>query len=570
LLVQNANLKQQLASRVKVLLSSLSLRLSLLLLAVIIAAFAVYTYFNVESTSRYNEETATRYAQRFADLIQRSTHYGMLLNRKADVHNIIRTIAQAEGVQGVNIYDKQGMIIFSADSAQIGTIVDLQAEACVSCHSADRPLQSVPAHSRVRIFEQPSQGRILGLIEPIENSPECYNASCHAHPPEQSVLGVLDVRMSLAEADARMRAARRQIVVAAILVALLAGISSAAFILWMVRRPVNHLIAGARKVAGGDLDTEIGMEGVGEIGQLATEFNKMTRNLRSAQKEITEWSDRLESKLQEKTEELSLTQRQVAHMDKMASLGKLAATVAHELNNPLAGILNYAKLVGRTIDESNASIDERDELREYLRLIQKEADRSGMIVKNLLTFARPSSVELALHRLNPIIERAVMLVRHHLEMSDVKLETTLLEGDDQLVCDSSQLVQAMVALLVNGVEAMPDGGRLEVKAESADSSIHLTISDSGVGISKDALPHIFEPFYSSKDRPEMSGLGLSVVYGIVHHHWGQVEVDSELHHGTTFRIILPRRPPWEGAVEDGTASEIDRADVVRAEHKGSK
>ncbi len=564
-----ANLKQQLANRVKVLLSSLSLRLSLLLLAVIITAFAIYTYFNVESTSSYNEETATRYAQRFSDLIQRSTHYGMLLNRKADVHNIIRTIAQAEGVEGVSIYDKQGTIIFSADSTRIGTSVDLQAEACVSCHSAERPLQSVPADSRVRIFERPARGRILGLIDPIENSPECYNASCHAHPPEQSVLGVLDVRMSLAEADAHMVAARRQIIVAAMLVALLAGISSAAFILWMVRRPVNHLIAGARKIAGGDLDTEIGMEGVGEISELATEFNKMTRNLRGARQEIMEWSDRLESKLQEKTEELSLTQRQVAHMDKMASLGKLSATVAHELNNPLAGILNYAKLVRRTINESDTTIRERDELNEYLRLIQKEADRSGTIVKNLLTFARPSSVELALHRLNPIIERAVMLVRHHLEMSDVKLETKFIDGDDQLICDSSQLIQALVALMVNGVEAMPDGGRLQVSAEAVDSSIYLTVTDSGVGISKDALPHIFEPFYSSKDRPEMSGLGLSVVYGIVHHHWGKIEVDSEIDRGTTFRIILPRRPPWERGTGDRSPSEPGRASMASTEHERS-
>jgi two-component system NtrC family sensor kinase len=563
-------MKQQLPNRLKALLSSLSLRLSLLLFAVIITCFSVYTFFNVRSTSRYNEDTVSSYAQRFSDLIQRSTHYGMLLNRKADVHNIIRTIARAEGVEGVHIYDKQGTIIFSADSAEIGTTVDLQAEACVSCHSADMPLQSVPASSRARIFEQPQRGRILGLIDPIENSPECYNASCHAHPPEQSILGVLDVRMSLAEADARMLTARRQIIIAATFMALLAGISSAAFILWMVRRPMNHLIAGARKVAGGDLDTEIGMEGGDEIGQLATEFNKMTRDLRDAQQEVTEWSDRLESKLQEKTAELSLTQRQVAHMDKMASLGKLAATVAHELNNPLAGILNYAKLAGRTIGESASKIAERDELDDYLRLIQKEADRSGVIVRNLLTFARPAGVELALHRLNAIIERSVMLVRHHLEMSDVRLETTLLEGDDQLICDADQLEQAMVALLVNGVEAMPGGGRLELKAEGVGSSIQLTIADCGVGISKDALPHIFEPFYSSKDRPEMSGLGLSVVYGIVHHHWGQIEVDSEIDRGTAFRILLPRRPPWERKAEDGTAPEKGQSGRVSAEHTRSK
>jgi two-component system NtrC family sensor kinase len=545
------------ASRLELLLSSLSLRLSLLLFAVIIAAFAVHAYINVRATSRQGQDTAYRCAQRFIDLIKRSTHYGMLLNRKVDVDNIIRTVAQAEGVQGVRVYDKQGTIIFSADSTEIGTSVDLQAEACVSCHAGTRPLQSVPATRRTRVFERPGAGRILGLIDPIENAPECYNAACHAHPPEQSVLGVLDVRMSLADVDRRIEAATREVVIAAIVMALLAGMSAAAFIMRVVREPVKRLIIGADKVAAGDLDTEISVASSSEIGQLAAAFNDMTRDLRDARAELTQWSDRLELKLKEKTDELSLTQRQVAHMDKMASLGKLAATVAHELNNPLAGILNYAKLVDRTLQESAEPVPDREQLTRYLGLIQKEADRSGVIVRNLLTFARPSSVEHTLHSLNAILERCVMLVNHHIEISDVELEAKYLEGDDQLVCDAYQLEQAIVALLVNGLEAMPNGGSLRLSAEPLGNSIQITISDTGVGIPEDALPHIFEPFYSSKDRPEMSGMGLAVVYGIIHHHGGQIGVESEANQGTTVRIVLPRRQRWRPSIDEDGASEPD-------------
>lgn len=538
-------------------MSSLSLRLSLLLFAVIIAAFAVHAYVNVRATSRQGQETAYRCAQRFIDLIKRSTHYGMLLNRKADVDNIIRTVAQAEGVQGVRVYDKQGTIIFSADSTEIGSSVDLQAEACVSCHAGTRPLQSVPVAGRTRVFQHPEVGRVLGLIDPIENAPECYNAACHAHPPEQSVLGVLDVRMSLADVDRRIDAATQEVVIAAIVMALLAGISAAAFIVRVVRKPVKRVIEGAEKVAAGDLDTEIEVESSNEIGQLASAFNDMTRDLREARRELTQWSDRLEIKLKEKTDELSLTQRQVAHMDKMASLGKLAATVAHELNNPLAGILNYAKLVDRTVQETGDALPNRDELTRYLGLIQKEADRSGVIVRNLLTFARPSNIEHALHSLNSILERCVMLVNHHIQISDVELDVSYLEGDDKLVCDAYQLEQAIVALLVNGLEAMPDGGTLRISAEPLGNSIEMTISDTGVGIPEDVLPHIFEPFYSSKDRPEMSGMGLAVVYGIIHHHGGQIAVDSHVGRGTDFRIVLPRKQPWQPAVGDSAASRHD-------------
>lgn len=536
------------AGGVRSLLSSLSLRLFILLFGTIIVVFSIYALVNIRSTSRQWQQTVYEGAQRFSDLIQHSTHYSMLLNRKEDVHHIIRTIADAPGVEHVRIYDKQGVIIFSEASDEIGERVDLHAEACVSCHTHEVPLQSVPEGSRVRVFGRPGSGRVLGLINPIENVPECYNAACHAHPQEQSILGVLDVTMSMAEPDMRMATARRQALIAAVLMALLASVLSAAFILRVVRRPVKQLITGTERVASGDLGTEISVDSRDEIGQLAKAFNDMTGDLREAHKEITEWSDRLETRLQERTAELSQTQRQVAHMDKMASLGKLAASVAHELNNPIAGILNYAKLIDRSIKESETTIPEREQLARYLSLIEKEASRSGDIVRNLLVFARPSGIEFALHALNPILERSVMLVRHHVEMADICLETQLLEGDDQLVCHAGQIQQALLALLMNAVEAMPNGGTLRLVAESAGESVRITISDTGVGIPKEMLPNIFEPFFSSKDRPDAVGLGLAVVYGIVRHHLGSIEVESEINQGTMFRMTLPRRPVWDSSV----------------------
>jgi two-component system NtrC family sensor kinase len=268
----------------------------------------------------------------------------------------------------------------------------------------------------------------------------------------------------------------------------------------------------------------------------------MTRDLRAAKQELTAWSDRLESRLAEKTDELNRTQRQVVHMEKMASLGKLSATVAHELNNPLAGILNYAKLVERTVRESDRAEQEKQELTRYLNLVHKEAGRCGGIVRNLLLFARQSGVEFALHPLNDIIERALMLVRHHLEMSNVQAETKLVDGDDRIVCDADQIQQALLALFVNAVEAMPDGGTLIVEARPTGEELTLTVSDTGVGIPVGAVSRVFEPFFSTKEQTSAAGLGLAVVYGIVRRHGGDIEVDSEVGRGTTFTIVLPRRP----------------------------
>lgn len=528
-----------------ILLNSLSTRLFILMFVLIAAAFTTYTIISIRTMSQDSQHIVKVYAERFRDMIQRSTHYSMLLNRKEDVYQIIYNIAQLAGVEDVRIYDKQGVIIYSADAGDIGTSVDLDAEACITCHETGTPLQAVPVDSRTRIFDGPSGYRVMGLIDPIENAPECYNAACHAHSANQSILGVLDVTMSLELMDQRMAVARRRAVIGALVTAMMAGLLAVAFIDRMVRKPVHELIRGAQVVASGNLDTEIEVKSQDELGQLATAFNQMTGDLRDAQHELTEWSNILESKLREKTDELSRTQQQIAHMDKMASLGKLAATVAHELNNPLAGILNYAKLVDRTIQESETDLPEKEELYRHLRLIQKEASRSGEIVRNLLIFARPAGVELALHSLNQILDRSVMLVRHHIEMSGIKLEMTVLLDDDQLVCDADQMEQAIVALLVNAVEAMPNGGTLKIIIDDIDGSINISIADSGVGIQEEALSSIFEPFFTSKEKTDGAGLGLAVVYGIIQRHQAHIEVESTVGVGTMFRIKLPRRQSEE-------------------------
>lgn len=531
--------------RARAITSSLSLRLFLSIILLLLTAFAVQTWTNLRLASREYETALYDNAVRVGDLIERSTRHGMLVNQKDEVHHVIQAIAQAPDVQGVRIYDKNGSIVFSTDSTETGASVDRDAEACVTCHAKGTPLRAVPDRARVRIFSGPA-GRIMGVINAIENRPECARGGCHVAPARQSILGVLDVRMSLAAQDARLASARRRAIIGALVVALLAGLVSAVFIGRMVRRPVQRLIRGTRRVAAGDLNGEIPIEGRSEMAELAHAFNEMTRDLRAARREVTEWSGRLETRLQERTDELTRAQREVTHMEKTASLGRLAATVAHELNNPLGGILNYAKLTSRTLRESDLEAGVRAEADRYLAVIQKEADRCGGIVRNLLTFARRSGSPMGPHSLRPIVERALMLVRHHLEMAQVRVEAPPFLEDDTLICDADQIHQALVALFVNAVEAMPHGGQLRLGLSGTPEQIHLSIGDTGVGIPPEVREHIFEPFFSTKERQEGVGLGLAVVHGIVQRHGGRIEVESEVGHGTTFHLVLPRRPSGAG------------------------
>jgi two-component system NtrC family sensor kinase len=507
-----------------------------------VVVMAVYVSLTSRTTSHEWMQTLETGATRMSEMIEAATHYGMLQNRKEDIHHAIRRIAQAPDVDGIRIYDKEGMIVFSADEAEIGQHVDMQAEACVICHESDESaelLQSAPTDVLARVFRNADGERILGLINPIRNSEECSGTDCHVVPEEQTILGVLDVKLSMAHSDESLAAMQREVMVATLVMALLLAGASVLFIYRLVRIPVRHLISGTRRIARGDLDSRIEVKMGSELGQLANAFNKMTGDLHLARQEITEWSQTLEQRILEKTEELKRAQQQIVQMEKLSSLGKMAATVAHELNNPLSGILAYAKLTSEELSEANAG-QEFDEVLRYQALIQKESSRCGDVVRNLLLFSRSSGYELAEQSAKTIIERALMLVQHHLEMTEIRLVKDLGGQNDTITCDENQVQQAFVALFVNAVEAMPDGGILTVSCKSMADDVCIEVGDTGYGIPDEAQPQIFEPFFSTKDALGGVGLGLAVVYGIVQRHEGTIEVDSSREGGTTFRVRLPR------------------------------
>lgn len=538
--------------RVSVIASSLSFKLFLVLFLSIFLLFAVYTGARSRFQERQLEQQVKLAAYRNSDFIKQSLLPAMLGNERERIYAHIRLLGAEPGVEVIRIYNKKGEIKFSSQEREIGSTVDLQAEACYACHAPYRPLQSLPTAERARIYRKEYDGqhyRVLGLINPIQNSPGCSNGGCHAHSADQSVLGVLDVQMSMAALDSAVAASQRQGFALATLVILGAALLMAAIVFYAVHLPVKQLRRGTEALAQGNLDVEIDLRRSDEMGLLARSFNEMARSLKRADEELRSWSHSLESRVHEKTAELERIHQQIRQVEKTASLGRMAATVAHELNNPLSGIITYAKVVARKLRGGMPESAERAAMLDDLELIRAESMRCGKIVRDLLTYARESAPEFQPEHLHDVIQRALKLVEHHTELSHVEAETDFQLADDTVICDREQIVQALIALMVNAIEAMPGGGRLTLRTREAPGTggwIRLSVSDTGVGIPEEVRERIFDPFFSTKSDAKGVGLGLAVVSGIVQRHDGRITVASTPGAGTTFTIDLPRDPSTAG------------------------
>ena len=234
-------------------------------------------------------------------------------------------------------------------------------------------------------------------------------------------------------------------------------------------------------------------------------------------------------------------QARLLHQDKMISLGRLAASVVHEINNPLAGVLNYARLMLKIMKKGPLTPDYQEKFANYLSLMENETNRCSNIVSNLLAFSRKSELEFTDVAINELVEKCLILSGHKLELSNIGLERKLNDGLPLISADYNQLQQCVINLIFNAIDAMPQGGMLSVSTSysAGDRQALIQVSDTGYGISKDDLPHIFEPFFTTKSEGQGLGLGLSMVEGIIERHKGSIQVTSEVGKGTTFTLRLP-------------------------------
>jgi len=531
---------------------SLKFKVGVYLAIALIAAMAVFIglviqYQRAEMIAQVSEHVA-----QISEVISKSTRFAMLENRPAYVDLILHDVVNQPGIDRVRIFSKEGRIIHSTYPPEIGVKVDRKAEACFHCHQSEKPLERIPQGKRSRIFTSASGGNLLANMEVIRNEPACYNAACHQHTKAQSVLGVLDVVYSLDNVERMLRNRAIALSLFALGFVLLVSLGIGILVHRLVYVPLRDLETGARSLATGDLDHEIPIRSADELGQLATSFNSMTAALRESQQERATWARTLEQKVEQRTKELRAAQAEAARGEKLASVGLLASGIAHELNNPLTGVLTFSTLLRKKMPDGSPDAEDLD-------LVIQETKRCAAIIRRLLDFAREKKPEKKFADLNGIIEETERLIERPAHLRDIEIRKELDRALPPVWVDADQIKQVVMNILVNAQQAIDQKGTITVRTGLAPEPmradpnspparmVEITISDTGCGIPEKNLERIFDPFFTSKEIGKGTGLGLSVSHNIVRAHGGLIEVDSTVGEGTTFRVYLPLEPDAETA-----------------------
>ncbi len=480
-------------------------------------------------------------------LVESALYKAMLENDQSSLQEILDQINSMSGIDNVSMYDSNNNLAYTSILNESTNHSDPD---CISCH-ADLNQMFSPNEKSYRIVDansecvmNPKNGNVRNLLikSPILNNPSCSTTDCHAHSPNEKVLGSLIIKMPLQGLDNALKESTTDYF-------LLASILTFFLILFLIfftnkkiKSPLNEIIKASEAVARGDKSKRLPVKinQLSDMRLVSIAFNEMLDNLQTATLELENWSQQLEYKVQKKSEELGQVQNELINIERIASLGKLSLSVAHEINNPLSGILVYAKLIHKQLSNQNLNQDKINNMLKNLKLIESETKRCGDIVKGLLDFSRKGQDGFEQKHVDEILKDTFDLLEHTMKIKDIHFISNLSAKKDLIFCSPNQIKQTCLAILVNATEAVGENGEITVSTLNPDENqIRIEISDNGVGIAEEDIPHIFEPFFSTKAKTNGIGLGLSIVHGIIQSHNGKVEVKSKRGIGTTISIILP-------------------------------
>ena len=526
---------------------------------VLLMTISLFAFFNITTLKELFLIDAKDDIETVSEIILHTTHFQMLEDNRQRVYQMMEEVTQHEKIDRIRLFSTVGQVHFSTYSDEIGKArKDIEA-SCQDCEDDSMAPVFFPFENSRRIFHNAEGDEILSVTTAIYNKPSCSTAACHVHPPDVKTLGYLEVQGSLAKIGVQASSYRNSIVAFGVTMLLLVIICLSWMTQSMVIRPVHDLLLHANKVSKMELDSRLERTSNDEIGELSEAFNEMTARLKETSEEYRHLTETLEAKVLERTQEIANVSSQLVRSEKLASLGQLVAGIAHEINNPLTGILMFANMFA---DDQRLDSSQREDA----LTIVHETNRCADIVKRLLDFSRTSIPDKRLKSLSQIMESTVALVEHHASVNDVEIVRHYGINLPDIEVDPTQMEQVFINLLVNACHAMPMGGRLTIglRKEAKRDLLITTIEDTGLGIPEENLGRIFDPFFTTKNQElngvAGTGLGLSVSYGIIHNHGGQIKVKSVVNQGTVFTVELPVASLMR-TVED-TALPEDRASTA--------
>lgn len=489
----------------------------------------------------------TQNGNNIGSIVEGSLYTSMLENDKSTLQGTLDIINTMSGIDDVNMYDENDSLVYSSFLPGSGIHSNPN---CIVCHKDIRELfprneksyRIIPVNTQCIMNGRDTTHRHLIIRTPIMNQSSCYTGECHAHPVSQAVLGSLIIKLPLEEVDTSIQKSTSKYFLFATFITVLLSGALIAFTSRQIKMPLNEIVKASHAVANGNKTArlEIRNDQLDDMRLVSQAFNNMLDNLQAASEELKNWSQQLEYKVMKRSEELSAARNELIHIERIASLGKLSSSVAHELNNPLSGILIYTKLIYKQLENPDLYASKRESVMKHLRLIETETKRCGDIVKGLLDFSRKEQEGFEHKHLHEILEETYELMSHPVIIAGNRFIKDFSAHSDMIFCSPNKIKQACVAIIVNSTEAVSGNGEIAISTENPDnSSVRINISDNGIGIPEEDIPHIFEPFFTTKQAASGIGLGLAIVHGIVKSHNGSIDVVSAPGSGTKISITLP-------------------------------
>jgi two-component system NtrC family sensor kinase len=513
----------------------LARKLILSITVIVLIVAAVSGLVNVTTEEKQLLNTVLLGAGQLSKGITSATWHAMLDDHREAAYQVMQTIALKQGIDRIRMFNSAGHVTFSTNREDRQEAPDLQK----------LDARKLDPKALVNIYRGTDGWRRLDMRTPIYNETSCSTAECHAHPAGVKTLGVLDLSLSLQDVDHEVAGMKYRVLLVSGVEVTLIGL----FIIFFTRRfvglPIEKLIEGTKAISQMELDKPLDIAGNSEeLDELARSFDVMRDRLRTALSEINSFTQSLETKVEDRTQQLKSAHQKLLQTDRLASLGELAASVAHEINNPIAGVLNLSMLLQRMLKDDGIPHERIPEFRRYLTQVTGETTRVGRIVSDLLAFSRRSKPQRAPADVNRIVRMTLSLAQHKMKLSAVEVETRLAEDLPPVLCDQSQVQQVVLNLLLNAAEATHTKAerRVMVATRADHGFVRLVVADNGEGIAPENLPKIFHPFFTTKPEGKGVGLGLAVSYGIIEAHGGDIEVGSRVGEGATFTVSLPLQP----------------------------